>query len=326
MEVIVQAKDLRKYFQIERGFLRKRMGFIKAVDGVSLEIRKGEVLGLVGESGCGKTTVAKLLLNLIKPDEGKVRIGGVDVSEKYGARDLKKKAQIIFQDPYGSLNPRMKVKDIILEGVDIFKLYSRDAKEKRLKELLNVVGLPYYAKDKYPHQFSGGERQRIGVARALSVEPEFIVCDEPVSSLDISIRAQILNLLKDLQENFSLSYLFISHDLNVVRYISDRIAVMYKGKIVEEAESSKLYDEPYHPYTRYLLSANLSAKPSQRFKRLVYEVVEKEVKDEKKGCVFYSSCPVSRDICQEVSPPLKEVAPSHYVACHFIRGNPLRDK
>ncbi len=259
------------------------------------------------------------MLNLIKPDEGEVRIGGVDISEKHADIDLKKKAQIIFQDPYGSLNPRMKVEDIILEGIDIFKLYTGKERNKRLRRLLDIVGLAFSAKNKYPHQFSGGERQRIGIARALSVEPEFIVCDEPVSSLDVSIRAQVLNLLKDLQEEFALSYLFISHDLNVVRYISDRIAVMYKGKIVEKAESGKLYYEPRHPYTKYLLSANLSAEPKQRFKKLAYEVIEKEVADEGKGCIFYPLCPVSRNICQEINPSFEEVEPYHYVACHLYK-------
>jgi oligopeptide transport system ATP-binding protein len=323
MEAIVEAKKLKKYFQVERGFFRKKAGCIRAVDGVTLFIRKGEILGLVGESGCGKTTAGKLLLNLIRPDEGSVTIDGIEI-DKDRSRSFKKKAQVIFQDPYGSLSPRMKIKEIISEGIDIFKLYSSKPREKRLDELLRVVGLSEIAKDKYPHQFSGGERQRIGIARALSTEPDFIVCDEPVSSLDVSIRAQILNLLQDLQKKFSLSYLFISHDLNVVRFISDRIAVMYKGKIVEEAETEELYNNPLHPYTRYLLSANLTAESEQRHKRFSLQLKEKEAaeeeqqqEEEQRACSFYPICPLARSDCRKTQPPLKEVKSGHQAACHL---------
>ncbi|MCK5305589.1 MAG: ABC transporter ATP-binding protein [Candidatus Omnitrophica bacterium] len=299
MKVIVEVKGLKKQYFAGRGLFRKEADIIRAVDGLDLTLYKGKNLGLVGESGCGKTTAGKLILGLIRPDSGSVKINGTDVFDKCKKKRLllKKSAQIIFQDPYGSLNPRMKIGDIVLEGVDIFRLAKKEGREKRLKKLLGLVGLPYFAKDKYPHQFSGGERQRIAIARALSTEPEFIVCDEAVSSLDMSIRAQILNLLKDLQDNLGLSYLFISHDLNVVKYISDQVAVMYRGRIVEYAESSLLYQNPRHPYTKLLLSANLSANPDERKRKFILPELDDKLTKEYK----------------ETPPPLEEVEPNHFV-------------
>ncbi len=269
MNNILEVKNLKKYFKIERGLLKKGVGEIKAVDDISFSVEKGQILGLVGESGSGKTTCAKLILNLLKADSGTIKINGIDMQgikakEKRERIKLRKSTQFIFQDPYESLNPRMRVSDIILEGVAIYGLIPRNKRDKRLNELLNLVGLPVSAKHKYPHQFSGGERQRIGIARALSTEPELIICDEPVSSLDVSIRAQILNLLKDLRTEFKLSYLFISHDLSVVRYMADKVCVMHEGRIVEAGPANQVYENPEHPYTKKLLSAVLKAEPSHR--------------------------------------------------------------
>lgn len=322
MSIIVEAKGLKKHFLIQRGLFKKEVGQVKAVDGIDITIEEGKILGLVGESGCGKTTTGKLILGLIKPDGGKVNIRGMDVSTKDRKKIvfLKKAAQIIFQDPHSCLNPRMRVKDIILEGINIFKLGSKEEREKKLKRLLDLVGLPYSAKDKYPHQFSGGERQRVGIARALSTEPEFIVCDEPVSSLDVSIRAQILNLLKDLQEELNLSYLFISHDLSVVRYISQEVAVMYKGRVVEQAKSEDLYKKPYHPYTKLLLLAILSATPAQRKKKTPLYPKDSNKTCEVRGCVFSPLCPDAKKECQESIPSLKEIEPNHLVACHLQKA------
>ena len=266
MSNIVEVKNLTKIFTISKGLFGQKKTEVRAVDDVDFEIKGGSSLGLVGESGSGKATCGRLILNLIKPDRGEVLIKGIDVynKDKREIKKVRRGAQIIFQDPYNSLNPRMSIKDILLEGVRIHKLYDKKNEDKRLGELLELVGLAKGDKDKYPHQFSGGQRQRVAIARALSVEPEFIVCDEAVSSLDMSIRAQILNLLKQLQRELNLSYLFISHDLPLVEYFCDRVAVMYQGKIVEIASANDIYSNPLHPYTKILLQAGLAPEPETR--------------------------------------------------------------
>ena len=266
MQNIVEVKNLTKIFTISKGLFGHKKTEVRAVDDVGFEIKEGSSLGLVGESGSGKTTCGRLILNLLKPDRGQVIIKGIDVfsRDKGDIKKVRRGAQIIFQDPFNSLNPRMSIKDILLEGIRIHKLYDSQGEDKRLKELLGLVGLVYADKSKYPHQFSGGQRQRIAIARALSVEPEFIVCDEAVSSLDMSIRAQILNLLKQLQKELNLSYLFISHDLPLVEYFCDRVAVMYQGKIVEIASSEEIYENPLHPYTKILFQAGLAPEPKTR--------------------------------------------------------------
>ena len=254
---ILQVQDLRKYFPIRRGFFQKITGWVKAVESVSFQIEKGKTLGLVGESGCGKTTVARLILKLLEADEGQILFNGQDITQldEKEMKPLRKEIQIIFQDPYGSLNPRMTVGQSIAEGLKIAGIQSRAEQEQRLETLLKMVGMSPANSDRFPHEFSGGQRQRIGIARALSVEPALIICDEPVSALDVSIQAQIINLLKDLQAQLALSYLFISHDLNVVGYLCDQVAVMYKGHIMEYAPADALFDHPFHPYTHLLLSA-----------------------------------------------------------------------
>ena len=256
---ILQVQDLRKYFPIRRGFFQKITGWVKAVESVSFQIEKGKTLGLVGESGCGKTTVARLILKLLEADEGQILFNGQDITQldEKEMKPLRKEIQIIFQDPYGSLNPRMTVGQSIAEGLKIAGIQSRAEQEQRLETLLKMVGMSPASSDRFPHEFSGGQRQRIGIARALSVEPALIICDEPVSALDVSIQAQIINLLKDLQAQLALSYLFISHDLNVVGYLCDQVAVMYKGHIMEYAPADALFDHPFHPYTHLLLSAIL---------------------------------------------------------------------
>jgi ABC-type oligopeptide transport system ATPase subunit len=281
MQNIVEVKNLTKTFKLAQGIFSKKKALIKAVDDVTFSIKAGSSLGLVGESGSGKTTCGRLILNLLKADRGQVLIKGINAFSKdtLEIKKIRRSAQIIFQDPYDSLNPRMSIKDILLEGVRIFNLYSKKEEEKRLKELLELVGLAYQDKDKYPHQFSGGQRQRVAIARALSVEPEFIVCDEAVSSLDMSIRAQILNLLKELQKELNLSYLFISHDLPLVEYFCSEVAVMYQGKIVELASSKEIYNNPLHPYTKILLQAGLAPEPETR--KLKIDVKRFEYKPDK---------------------------------------------
>lgn len=312
---LIEVQELEKQFNTGGGKVHK------VIDGISFSIMQGKTLGLVGESGCGKTTVGRTLLRLYPADGGKVLFKGNDVHQcsKKQYKQLTKSMQMIFQDPYASLNPRMTVGEIIGEGLDIHKLHKGAARMKRIHELLEMVGLNREHAGRFPHEFSGGQRQRIGIARALSVEPEFIVCDEAISALDVSIQAQVINLLMDLQEQLGLTYLFISHDLSMVRHISDEIAVMYLGNMVERAETDALYDEPLHPYTQGLLSAIPTPDPQfekQREHTLISGDVMTAAFNET-GCKFRSRCPLAGDACAE-KPKLREIKPSHFVACHMV--------
>ncbi|ACK42443.1 MULTISPECIES: ABC transporter ATP-binding protein [Dictyoglomus] len=322
-EIIIEVKNLKKYFPIKRGIvLSKHVGDVKAVDDVSFYIRKGETLGLVGESGCGKSTVARTIIRLLEPTDGQIIFDGIDIT-KLPSRDLRKirkDMQIIFQDPYSSLNPRMTVSEIIGEPLKVHGIVKNSKeKERRVQELLDLVGLAPYHATRYPHEFSGGQRQRIGIARALALNPKFIVADEPTSALDVSIRSQIINLMQDLQKEFKLTYLFISHDLAVIRHICDRIAVMYLGKIVEIANNDDLYNSPLHPYTQALLSAIPIPDPemAKKRKKIVLTGDVPSPVNPPLGCRFHPRCPNVMDICSKEEPKLKEIKPGHFVACHL---------
>ncbi|AEB12294.1 ABC transporter ATP-binding protein [Marinithermus hydrothermalis] len=315
---LLEVKNLKKWFPIRGGILSRTVGHVKAVNDVSFTVRKGEVLGLVGESGSGKTTVGRTILRLIEPTSGEVRFAGTDVAKlpKAKLRPFRRKMQIIFQDPFASLNPRMTVGDIIAEPLVIHSLYnSPRERTERVAELLKMVGLSPDHMRRYPHEFSGGQRQRIGIARALAVDPEFIVADEPVSALDVSIQAQVVNLLQDLKEQLGLTLLFIAHDLAVVEYISDRVAVMYLGKVMELANSRELYRNPKHPYTEALLSAVPVPDPTIKRERIVLEGDIPSPINPPSGCVFRTRCRYAIPECAEVVPELREVSPGHYKAC-----------
>ncbi len=294
----------------------------KAVDGITFNVKRGETVGLVGESGCGKSTTGRAILQLYKPTGGKIVFDGKDLSELHGEelRLTRRRMQMIFQDPYASLNPRMSIRDIIGEPLLIHKLGNAAERRERVAELMRIVGLnPYYA-TRFPHEFSGGQRQRIGIARSLAVSPDFIVCDEPVSALDVSIQAQIINLLEELQEQFGLTYLFIAHDLAVVRHISDRVAVMYLGKMMELSDRNEIYDNPLHPYTKALLSAVPIPDPALERKReriILTGDVPSSLRPPR-GCVFHTRCPIAIDECREAIPEWREVQPGHWVACHRV--------
>lgn len=312
-EVLIEVKDLKKYFQVGRNQT------LKAVDGVNFKIYKGETLGIVGESGCGKTTCGKTVMGLYKATDGEVLFDGVDINKlnKKEKKEFTKRAQIIFQDPYSSLNPRMTVGDIIGEGIDIHKLYTGKERQEKIYELLELVGLNREHALRFPHEFSGGQRQRIGIARALAIEPEFIVCDEPISALDVSIQAQVLNLLQQLQKDFNLTYLFISHDLSVVEMISDRIGVMYLGTIVETAPKKELYANPRHPYTRALLSAVPIPDPDLTKERITLKGDLPSPSNPPSGCLFHTRCPHCTEKCKTQVPTPVEIAPGHIVKCHY---------
>ena len=316
---LVEVKNLVKHFPIRGGVFLKEVASVKAVDDVSLTIREGETMGLVGESGCGKTTLGRLILRLEEPSSGKVFFQEENILsfDKEKMRSLRKNMQIIFQDPFSSLNPRKTVSHIIGEPLLIHGLRSRREREEKVLELLHVVGLRREHMRRYPHQFSGGQRQRIGVARALALHPKLIICDEAVSALDVSIQAQVINLLQDLQEEFGLTYLFISHDLAVVEHVSDRLAVMYLGEIVELAASFQIYQSPLHPYTQALLSASPIPDPAFRRARIILKGDVPSPIDPPPGCRFHTRCLYAEDICSQQEPQLKEVRENHLTACHF---------
>jgi oligopeptide transport system ATP-binding protein len=317
---LLEIRNLKKHFPVGDGFFSRNKGAVKAVDGVNLAVNEGETLGLVGESGCGKSTLGRTILRLIEPTGGEVLFQGKNLlaMPQRELRDMRREMQIIFQDPYASLNPRMRVGDIVGEGLEIHKLAKGKAKRERVMELLHQVGLREDHFGRYPHEFSGGQRQRIGIARALAVSPKFIVCDEPVSSLDVSIQAQIINLLQELQEKMHLTYLFISHDLRVVEHISHRVAIMYLGKVVEIANSETIYRDAKHPYTRALLSAVPIPDTDRKKERVILEGDVPSPVNPPSGCTFHPRCAYREALCSQTEPPLDFSADGHGVACHVF--------
>lgn len=318
-EPLLKIENLKKNFPIRGGVFGKKVGEVKAVDDISFVIQKGETLGLVGESGCGKSTTGRMLLRLLEPSEGKIIFEGNDITtlSKQELRKIRGQMQMIFQDPYASLNPRHTIERILEEPLIVHGVKEKSARKKKIRELLEIVGLNSYHANRYPHQFSGGQRQRIGIARALSLNPKLIVADEPVSALDVSIQAQVLNLLKDLQKKYDLTYLFIAHDLWVVRHISDRVGVMYLGRLVELAESEELYQNPKHPYTQALLSAVPIADVDHKKERIVLQGDVPSPANPPKGCSFHTRCPLAMDKCSVERPIFKEVDKGHFAACHL---------
>ena len=318
---LLEVKNLKKYFPVKAGIFKRTVAHVKAVDDISFSIKEGETLGLVGESGCGKSTAGRTILRLLEATEGEVVFEGKNVMDldKSSLRAIRRDMQIIFQDPYASLNPRMTVADIVGEPLDIHKL-AKNKKERneRVKEILENVGLGSEYMNRYPHEFSGGQRQRIGVARALAVDPKLIIADEPVSALDVSVQAQVINLLQDLQKEFGLTYLFIAHDLSVVKHISDRVAVMYLGKLVELTDKKELFNNPLHPYTQSLLSAIPEADPRKEKERIILEGDVPSPVDPPSGCRFHPRCPKAFEPCSVKEPEFKEYGDGHFAACHLL--------
>ena len=319
-EVILKVENLKKYFPIKGVFFSKTIGNVKAVDGVSLEVRKGETLGIVGESGCGKSTTGRAILQLLKPTGGKVYFKDQDLSKlsKKEMRALRPKMQLIFQDPYSSLNPRMTVGQIIGEALIDHKMATKENLREKVLEVMDLCGLAEYQIDRFPHEFSGGQRQRIGIARALALDPEFIVADEPVSALDVSIQAQIINLLAKLQKEKGFSYMFISHDLSVVEHLCQRVGVMYLGSMVELADKDELFDNPLHPYTKALLSAIPIPDPTIKRERIILTGDIPSPANPPKGCKFHTRCPYATDKCRNEAPEYREIKEGHFVACHRV--------
>ncbi len=317
---ILETKNLKKYFPVKSGVFSRTINNVKAVDGVDLNIEKGTTLGLVGESGCGKSTFGKTIIKLLNPTEGQIVFNNSDITDFSTAdvRPLRKNMQMIFQNPYGSLNPRMNVESLVTEGMDIHNLHNKQDRKDVAVDLLEKVGLEKYTLNKYPHEFSGGQRQRIAIARALAVKPLFIVCDEPVSALDVSVQAQIVNLLQLLQNEFDLTYLFISHDLRVVKHVSDMVAVMYLGKIVEIATSDEIYENPLHPYTKILISAIPDIKKSKENRKIVISGDVPNPIDPPSGCSFHPRCPIAEEKCRITTPELTDKGSNHRAACHLV--------
>ncbi len=321
-KILVQVRNLKKYFPISQGLiLQSHVGDVKAVDDVNFDVYRGETLGLVGETGCGKTTVGRTMLRLYEPTSGQIIFDDIDLAMLRGSglRHIRKRMQMIFQDPYASLNPRMTVGSIIAAPLDVHNYGNRKAKRERVQELLEIVGLNPDFVNRYPHEFSGGQRQRIGIARALALNPDLVICDEPISSLDVSIQAQVVNLLEELQDRLGLTYLFIAHDLSMVRHISDRMAVMYLGKIMELADRDEIYRHSIHPYTQALVSAVPVPDPdvSKERKRIILVGDIPSPANPPVGCNFNTRCPVAKDICFQEDPEYREIKPEHWVACHF---------
>jgi oligopeptide/dipeptide ABC transporter ATP-binding protein len=321
-QTLVQVDNLKKYFPVRAGVMQRVVAQVLAVDDVSFQIHKGETLGLVGESGCGKTTVGRTMLRLIEPTSGSAIYNGQDIF-KLKSRELKpvrRDMQIIFQDPYASLDPRVPIGDSVMEGLQIHHIGTPAERVEIMMETLKKVGLETYHARRFPHEFSGGQRQRIGIARALALQPKFIVCDEPVSALDVSIQSQVLNILKDLQQEFGLTYLFIAHNLSVVEHISDRVAVMYLGKMAEMADRDELYRSPLHPYTQALMSAIPVPDPKLKRTRIILKGDVPSPLHPPSGCRFHPRCPVAQDVCSQKEPQWRELRPGHFVACHFAEN------
>ncbi|SES31640.1 ABC transporter ATP-binding protein [Salisediminibacterium halotolerans] len=330
-EVLVEVKNLKKYFPVKGGILKRTVGNVKAVDDVSFKIYKGETLGIVGESGSGKSTLGRMMMRLIDSTEGSITFKGQEITNvRQGkVRPLRKDMQMIFQDPYASLNPRMSIGEIIEEPMVVQDLHDKEERQRIAGDLLETVGLSREARDKYPHEFSGGQRQRIGIARALSTRPQFIIGDEPVSALDVSIQSQVINLMEDLQDDFDLTYMFIAHDLSVVKHISDRVAVMYLGRLAEIAPIDSLYKEPLHPYTQALISAVPSTDVTKKKERVVLEGDLPSPSNPPSGCPFHTRCPEAHERCRAERPELTDMGNDHYVACHLYTdpetGEVIRD-
>jgi peptide/nickel transport system ATP-binding protein/oligopeptide transport system ATP-binding protein len=316
---LLEVKNLKTYYPVRNSLFRKNAGFVKAVDDVTFSVREGETFGLVGESGCGKSTTGRTILRLIEQTDGSIYFRGKDITKlsKQEMRGLYRDMQLIFQDPYASLNPRKTVGKLIEEPLIVHNLLTAPERKKRVQELLEVVGLHAYHAARYPHEFSGGQRQRIGIARALAVNPKLIIADEPVSALDVSIQSQVLNLMRKLQQEFGLTYLFIAHDLSVVKHISDRIGVMYLGRIVEQAEKKSLFEKPLHPYTQALLSAVPVPKPNGSRERIILEGDVPSPANPPQGCAFHPRCSACMEICKTVRPEFRDVGDGHFVACHL---------